>query len=120
MRWFTHNSNLRNTPEFKRLTKNLSLPGYGAACMVWEILSQYGKPPDFRLSLKGPFDFAFWQDELNVPSLKVVMVLFTSLAGAGVIDQDLFNQRIIAAPLLQDEVDDWNRRLLAKKAKQAT
>jgi hypothetical protein len=119
MKWFTHHSNLRNTPEFKAIKRHLSLLGYGAACTVWEVLAQYGKPPDFRLPLRvEPYDMDFWQDELDVPNRKTVMVLLLGLANAGVIDKTLFEQEaVIAAPLMQGELDDWNKRKLAKKAK---
>jgi hypothetical protein len=122
MKWFTHSNNLRNTAQFKAMTRNHHLLGYGAAVLVWEVLTQYGKPPDFRLSLKtGPYDLDFWKDELQVANRATAALLLKELATAGVIDKALFeNEALIAAPLLQDEVDDWNKRLLAKKAKPST
>jgi|SRR5580700_9791001 hypothetical protein len=122
MRWFTHNNNLRNTPQFKAMSRNHHLLGYGAACLVWEVLAQYGKAPDFRLSLKSsPYDLEFWKDELQVANKGTAAILLKGLATAGVIDRELFeNEALIAAPLMQGELDDWNKRLLAKKSKQAT
>jgi hypothetical protein len=122
MKWFTHNNNLRNTPQFRAMSRNHHLLGYGAACLVWEVLAQYGKAPDFRLSLRDRiYDLEFWKDELQVANKATASILLKELATAGVIDKELFEtEALIAAPLMQGELDDWNKRLLAKKAKLAT
>jgi hypothetical protein len=118
MKWFSHDNNLRNTPQFKAIMEGFGVTGYGAGVMVWEVLAQYGKEPDFRLSLKDIYDVKFWQREMKVGTAAEIIWLLAALAGCSVIDPDLYyKEQIVAAPLLKENVDDWNRRKSAKKEK---
>lgn len=121
MKYFQHPSNFRNVAEIKAITRQSGVVGYGIAVMVLEILAEYrtDKAAPFALSLDDKrYGLDFWQAELSLSNKAATMMFLLSLASAGVIDDDeLKKNRMVAAPMLQDFLDESARREAAKKGR---
>lgn len=121
MKYFQHPSNFRNTAELKAITRKSGVVGYGIAVMVLEILAEYrtDKSAPFALSLDDKrYGLDFWQAELSLSNKSATMLFLLSLASAGVIDEsELHKNRTVAAPMLQDFLDESARREASKKGR---
>jgi hypothetical protein len=115
MKWFEHPSNFRDMTEFKDLLRHAGIVGYGCALIVFEVLAEHQpeKSTAFELSLDDKrYGLAFWRRELRLNnSSGAAMQILITLASCGVIDEDaLLQRRVVAAPMLQNLLDDWSKR----------
>lgn len=121
MKWFSHDNNLRNQPEFSKMQELFVGPiGYGFALMIWEIVCQYGDD-DFKLPIAGKFDWEFWERELGFrnrhsPGNKgkaAVWTVLTNAAASGVIDNDAFTkEKVVWVPALRERLDEYAKAKL--------
>jgi hypothetical protein len=112
MKWFAHDSNLRNTPYMRGIVAELGKDGYACALLMLEVLAENGGMskdfcPDLRLN-KPQSDVSFWAREFQLPLEETNRYfdvfekyeLIVPRKGSGG----------ICAPMLSDCLDDWSKR----------
>ena len=128
MKWFSHDNNLRNQPEFSSMQEKFAGPiGYGFGIMIWEIVCEYGGE-DFRMPLAGRFDWAFWEREFGFRNRaaqdkrgkEAVCKVLSNAAASGIIDNDAWaKEGVVWAPALKQRLDEFHKTKAKQAAKEA-
>lgn len=129
MKWFSHDNNLRNQPEFAAMQELFVGPiGYGFGVLIWEVVCQYGDD-DFRLPFSKKFGWQFWERELgfkNRPSPDgsgkvAVYKVLSNAASSGIIDNDAWTKdAVVWVPALRERLDEYakaKKKAAEKEAK---
>ena len=118
MKWFEHDSSLRNTPMMQGIRYELGEAGYSRAMILLEVLAENGGlTTDFRpvLELGRPqSDFNFWAREFGgIPVEEVERTLTTFQKFDLIID--FKTSQTVCAPMLADRLDEFTKRKRSEK-----
>jgi hypothetical protein len=121
VKYFMHDNNLRNQPEFINLSDVMGgrIWGCGIGYLIWEIICEHGDD-EFHLPLQGKYDLRFWHRELGftkAQSLGNTAAVMLNAASAGVIDLAAWNKRDVWAPEIRERMDQYQARQQRTKRK---
>ncbi|PYU58041.1 MAG: hypothetical protein DMG55_18050 [Acidobacteria bacterium] len=111
MKWWTHDSDLHNSPAMQEIIAELGLAGYGRANVLLETLAKYADHDGqfvFQMPLARPTDIKFWSREFR-QSAEEVEHTFDIFEQAALI-QPWREPKTICAPMLGARVDEWTKR----------
>lgn len=124
MRWFEHDSKLRNEDCFQQMNAMYGTPlGYAFGLIIWEVVAQHGGD-EFRMPLSRQGctfnSLDYWARQFggaeHPTTKKLAAQILMGAALCGVIDDDALNRDgVVYAPALRDHLDQWAR----KKAKRS-
>jgi hypothetical protein len=120
MKWFSHDSGLRNTPMMRGIRHELGEAGFSRAMILLEVLAENGgMTDDFcpELSLEKPqSDVTFWAREFdNISVAEVEKTLATFQKFELIIP--FKESKTVCAPMLSDRLDEFTRRKRSEKAR---
>ena len=111
MKWWTHDSDLHNSPAMQEIIAELGLAGYGRANVLLETLARHANDDGqfvFQLPLARPTDIKFWTREFRQTTEQVEHT-FDIFEQAALI-QPWRKSKTICAPMLGARVDEWTKR----------
>jgi len=112
VKWFTHDSNLRNTPMMRGIRRDLGEAGYGRAMILLETLAETGgMTEDFCPQLpldKAASDLDFWAAEFGTDRASAEQTLETFEKFELILPRK--ERLLVVAPMLGERLADWQRR----------